>query len=56
MDIILVNKNDFQIDQYSGVTNIAYNAGTGIYTITYGSPSQTTSYDGAIWALSVLYK
>lgn len=56
MTIIFVNKNDFQIDQYADVTNIAYNTGTGIYTVTYGSPSTTTTYDGKDWALSVLYK
>ena len=54
MTIILSNRNDMQIDQYTNVSNIAYNATTHIYTITYGSPATTTTYDGNKWVLTVL--
>lgn len=53
MKIILSNRNDMQIDQYENVSNIAYNALTQIYTITYGN-NLTTSYDGHNWILTIL--
>jgi len=54
MKIILSNRNDMQIDQYENVTSIAYDTSTHIYTITYGSPSSTTTYNGDDWILTVL--
>ena len=45
MSIILKNKNNFSIIQIDNVTNIAYNAGTKIYTITAGGSSTTYSSD-----------
>lgn len=53
MTVILSKKEDMQIDQYTDVSNIAYNSTTHIYTITYGSGT-TTSYDGNKWVLTVL--
>lgn len=55
MTVILMHKTNFGVDQYNGVTNIAYNTSTQIYTITYGSGT-TTSYDGHNYTLSVLMK
>lgn len=55
MVVIFMDKRNFGVDQYENVTNIAYNATTKIYTITYGSGS-TTSYDGNNFTLSVLMK
>lgn len=37
MTIIVIDKDTFSQTQYNNVTNIAYNAGTKICTITAGS-------------------
>ena len=55
MSIILKNKNNFSIIQIDNVTNIAYNAGTKIYTITYGS-SQTASFSADDWLVAIMFK
>lgn len=54
MAVILSKKDDMQIDQYINVSNIAYNSTTHVYTITYGSPATTTTYDGNKWILTIL--
>lgn len=54
MNIILSKKDDFQIDQYADVTNIAFDKQTKIYTITYGPLNTVTYYDGNEWVLTVL--
>lgn len=54
MKIVLMNKTTFSTANYVNVTNIAYNASTKVYTITYGE-NQTTSYSSNDWLLSILF-
>lgn len=55
MKIVVTNKLTFDTSQYNNVTNIAYNAGTKIYTITYGS-SQTASFSSDDWLVAIMFK
>lgn len=54
MTVIVTNKNTMDVAQYTGVSNIAFNSGTGVYTITYGS-SQTKTFSAAEWLIAVLF-
>ena len=54
MKIVLMNKTTFSTANYVNVTNIAYNASTKVYKITYGE-NQTTSYSSNDWLLSILF-
>lgn len=54
MKVIVKNKLTFDTSQYNDVSNIAYNASTKIYTITYGS-SQTTSFSSDDWLVAVMF-
>lgn len=54
MTVIATNKTTMDVAQYNNVSNIAYNAGTKIYTITYGS-SQTKTFSGDEWLIAVLF-
>lgn len=42
MTVIIKSKTTFDIVQLNNVTNIAYNAGTKIYTITVSGGTSTT--------------
>ena len=53
MKIVLMNKTTFSNANYVNVTNIAYNASTKVYVITYGE-NQTTQYSGNDWDLFIL--
>lgn len=52
MTIILKSKTTFDIIQINNVTNIAYNEGTKIYTITV-SGGTTSTYSSDSYYLSV---
>ena len=54
MIVIATNKTTMDVAQYNNVSNIAYNSGTKIYTITYGS-SQTKTFSGDDWLIAVLF-
>lgn len=54
MTVIVKKKDTFDTVQLENVTNIAYNAGTKVYTITYGS-SQTATYNAADYVIGVLF-
>ena len=43
MTVICMSRTDMRITQFDNVSNIAYNTGTGTFTITYGSTSTTLS-------------
>lgn len=53
MTVIAMKKTDFTVTQYNNVTNIAYNATTKVYTITYGS--NTATFSGDNYVISVLF-
>ena len=53
MTVIVMKKGEFTTTQYNNVTNIAYNAGTKVYTLTYGS--NTATYSGVDYVISVLF-
>lgn len=54
MKVVVKNKLTFDTTQYDNVSNIAYNAGTKIYTITYGS-SQTASFSSDSYLLAIMF-
>lgn len=54
MKVIVKNKLTFDTSQYNDVSNIAYNASTKIYTITYGS-GQTASFSSDDWLVAVMF-
>lgn len=54
MKVIVKNKNTFDTQQISDVSNIAYDASTKIYTITYGS-SQTASFSSDSYLIAVMF-
>ena len=54
MIVIATNKTTMDVAQYNNVSNIAYNAATKIYTITYGS-NQTNTFSGDSWLIAVLF-
>ena len=53
MKVIAINKTTFTVIQIDNVTNIAYSSGT--YTITYGSPAQTLTYQEDDVRISILW-
>ena len=55
MTVVVKNKNTFDTSEYQNVSNIAYNSGTKIYTITYGS-SQTASFSSDDWLVAIMFK
>lgn len=55
MTVVVKNKNTFDTSEYKNVSNIAYNSGTKIYTITYGS-SQTASFSSDDWLVAIMFK
>lgn len=54
MIVVVMSKTTLTVSQYDNVSNIAYNSGTGTYTITYGT-NQTKSWLAADYLLSVLF-
>ena len=54
MTVIAMKRTDFTVTQYNNVSNIAYNAETKVYTITYGN-SQTTTFSSNNYVISVLF-
>lgn len=52
MTVIIKSKTTFDIVQLDNVTNIAYNAGTKVYTITVSGGS-TSTYSSDNYYLSV---
>ena len=54
MIVIATKKTTMDVAQYNNVSNIAYNSGTKIYTITYGN-SQTKTFSGDDWFIAVLF-
>ena len=55
MKVVVKNKLTFDVAQYTNVTNIAYNASTKVYTITYGN-SQTASFSSDDWLVAIMFK
>lgn len=55
MVVVVKNKLTFDTSQINNVSNIAYNASTKIYTITYGS-SQTTTFSSDDWLVAIMFK
>lgn len=54
MTVIIMNKARHDVTQLDSVTNIAFNSGTGIYTITY-SGGQTLSASKDDWLITILF-
>lgn len=54
MKVVVKNKKTFDTSEYKNVSNIAYNASTKIYTITYGS-SQTASFSSDDWLVAIVF-
>ena len=54
MKVIVKNKLTFDTIQYDNVSNIAYDASTKIYTITYGS-SQTASVSSDNYLVAIMF-
>lgn len=54
MKVVVKNKLTFNTTQYDNVSNIAYNSGTKIYTITYGS-SQTASFSSDSYLIAIMF-
>ena len=54
MKVIVKNKLTFDTIQYEDVSNIAFDASTKIYTITYGS-SQTASFSADSYLVAVMF-
>ena len=55
MVVVVKNKLTFTTTQYDNVSNIAYNAGTKVYTITFGS-SQTATFSSDDWLVAIMFK
>ena len=53
MIVVVMSKTTLTASQYDNVSNIAYNSGTGTYTITYGN--QTKTWSAADYLISVLF-
>ena len=43
MTVICMSRTDMRMLQFDNVTNIAYNTGSGTFTITYGGTTTTLS-------------
>lgn len=54
MKVVVKNKITFDTTQYTNVTNIAYNASTKIYTITYES-NQTASFSSDNYLVAIMF-
>lgn len=54
MKVLFINKSTFQTQAYNDVTNIAYNAGTGMYVLTYGG-GQTIQVGASLYYMSILW-
>ena len=54
MIVVVMSKTTLTATQYDNVSNIAYNSGTGTYTITYNT-NQTKSWLAADYLISVLF-
>ena len=54
MKVVVQKKDAFAVYEYSNVTNIAYNSGTKVVTITYGT-SQTVTYNTDDYLISILW-
>lgn len=55
MTVIAKSKTTFDIAQYENVTNLAYDAATQIYTITYGN-AQTVTFGATGWLIAIMFK
>ena len=55
MTVIVKNKSTFTMTQYDNVSNLAYNSGTKIYTVTYGS-SQTATFSADSYLVAIMFK
>lgn len=55
MVVVVKNKLTFTTTQYNNVSNIAYNAGTKVYTITYGN-NQTATFSSDDWLVAIMFK
>ena len=55
MVVVVKNKLTFTTTQYDNVSNIAYNAGTKVYTITYGN-DQTATFSSDDWLVAIMFK
>ena len=53
MTVIVMSKTTMSISQYNNVSNIAYNSGTGTFTLTYGS-SQTVTFSIALNTIHIM--
>lgn len=54
MKVVVKNKNTFDTQQIDNVSNIAYDASTKIYTITYES-SQTASFSADSYLVAIMF-
>ena len=54
MNIVFINRVTFTSENFTDVSNIAYEKTTNIYTITYGN-AQTTTRSGDVWLLTILF-
>lgn len=55
MVVIVKSKLTFDTFQYDNVTNLAYDASTKIYTITYGN-NQTSQRSANDWLVAIMFK
>lgn len=55
MVVVVKNKLTFTTTQYDNVSNIAYNSGTKVYTITFGN-SQTATFSSDDWLVAIMFK
>lgn len=53
MKVIAINKATFTVIQLDNVSSIAY--ASGVYTITYGSPAQTQTFNETDVRISILW-
>lgn len=56
MKVVVKNKRTFGTIEYDNVINIAYDSSTKIYTITYGSPSQTATFSADNFLVAIMFK
>lgn len=52
MKVVIMNKTNFSVTYVENVTSIAFNSGTGNYTITAGS---STTYSAATYNIQILW-
>lgn len=54
MTVIIMNRERHDVTQLDNVTNVAFDSGTGIYTITYNG-GQTLTASKNDWLITILF-